>query len=152
MQQRIHLDHGIPENAPAGRCNTVWRSWPWGPDIFPYMISHFHAPSAYDKAPTVVMHNLWLPWFVNFIFQTFYLLRHSLRISISLITFGLIPYHHSTGFIHLYVSLICKIFCLVLNLHQLTRHGGRMGSADSRVIQPLFRTNSAVHGVQEALS
>ena len=32
-----------------------------GPDIFPYMISHFHAPGAYDKAPAVEMHNLGLP-------------------------------------------------------------------------------------------
>ena len=55
MQQHIHLDHhGITENGPAGRCNTVWRTWPRGPDIFPYMISHFDAPGAYNKAPTVV--------------------------------------------------------------------------------------------------
>ena len=74
---------------------------------------------------------------------------------------------HSNKIIHLYlphtscvcflargflqVALTYRIFCLMLNLHQLTRHGGRMGSADSQVIQPLFRTNSAVHGVQEAL-
>lgn len=94
--QHIHLDHGIAENGPASRCNTVWGTWPWGPDIFPYMISHFHTPGAYDKAPTVVMHNLWLPWFVNFYFKLFTYSFILINLSYK---FGLISYHHSTNFL-----------------------------------------------------
>ena len=42
------------------------------PDIFPYMISHFHTPSAYDKAPSMeVMHNRRWSRFENSVLQTF---------------------------------------------------------------------------------
>ena len=41
-------------------------------DIFPYMISHFHTPSAYDKAPSMeVMHNRRWSRFENSVLQTF---------------------------------------------------------------------------------